>query len=92
MAASEGLIRPQSGQDTDVVNVGFPDRPLASRTAELVKVFLLVKVFGCRQAYENLHQARTRGAAATVYGDFEFCLVEVMAKPARRWSRRGLGA
>ena len=33
-------------------------------------------------------QARTRGAAAMVYGDFEFCWVEVMAKPARRWSWR----
>ena len=32
-------------------------------------------------------QARTRGAAAMVYGDFEVCLDEVMAKPARRWSR-----
>jgi hypothetical protein len=26
-----------------------------------------------------------------VYGDFGFCLVVVMAKPARRWSRRELG-
>src|ERR1700678_834953 len=25
-----------------------------------------------------------------VHGDFGFCLVEVMAKPARRWSPRGL--
>jgi len=34
--------------------------------------------------------ARTRGAAAMVYGDLTFCLVEVMAKLARRWSRRGV--
>jgi hypothetical protein len=34
--------------------------------------------------------ARTRGAAAMVYGDFEFGLIEVTAKPVRRWSWRGL--
>jgi hypothetical protein len=30
-------------------------------------------------------QARTRGAAVTVYGDFVFCLGEVITNPARRW-------
>ena len=36
-------------------------------------------------------QAGTRGAAAMVYGDFEFCLAVVMAEPAGRWNRREPG-
>ena len=36
-------------------------------------------------------QARTRGDAAMVYGDFEFCSVEVVTRPARRWRCREVG-
>jgi hypothetical protein len=39
---------------------------------------------------ETAH-ARTRGCAMMVYGDFEFCLVEVMAQPVGRWNRRERG-
>jgi hypothetical protein len=41
-------------------------------------------------AGETAH-ARTRGTGVLVYGDFEFCFVEVMAKPARRCRWWGLG-
>jgi hypothetical protein len=46
--------------------------------------------FGCRQAYENRPSTNPR-AAVMVYGDFEFCSVEVIAEPARRWRWRRLG-
>jgi hypothetical protein len=50
----------------------------------------VVKVFGCRQASENRPCTNPR-AAVMVYGDFEFCLVEVIPDPARLWRWRGLG-
>jgi hypothetical protein len=74
----------QSRRRPATLNVGFldrlPGRPMAD----------LVKVFGCRQAYENRPCTNPR-AAVMVYGDFEFCTVEVIAEPARRWRWRGLG-
>ena len=60
----------------------------------------MVKVFGRRPSQvarlglgrrTETAQARTRGAAAMVYGDFEFCSVVVTAKTAGRWSWRELG-
>jgi hypothetical protein len=60
----------------------------------------MVTVFGCRPsevapvcvgpAFKNA-QARTRGAAAKAYGDFEFGSVVVMENPAWLWRRRELG-
>ena len=59
-----------------------------------------VKVFGRRPSpvarlgmgrRTKTAQARTRGDAAMVYGDFEFCLVGMMAKSAGRWNRRERG-
>jgi hypothetical protein len=38
----------------------------------------MVKVFGCRQAYDN-HPCTNPRIAMTVYGDFEFCS---MVKPS----------
>src|ERR1700678_823013 len=55
---------------------------------------MTVKVFGrrplqvVREAWggrTETAQARTRGAAATVYGDFDFCSVKVVAKPVGCW-------
>ena len=60
----------------------------------------MVKVFGCRPSpvarvgmgrRTKTAQAGTRGAAAMVYGDFEFCLAVVMAEPAGRWNLREPG-
>jgi hypothetical protein len=51
-----------------------------------------VKVFGCRPSpvarlgmgrRTKTAQARTRGVAAMVYGDFEFCPIVVMRQPVR---------
>jgi hypothetical protein len=51
---------------------------------------MMVKVFGCRQG--KTAQARTREAAAVmVYGDFEFCSVDVIPMPVRDWRWWGLG-
>ena len=64
-----------------------------------IRVTDMVKVFGCRPSQVTRRgmgrrtktaQARTRGAAAMVYGDCEFWLVAVMAKSTRCWCRRGL--
>ena len=51
----------------------------------------LVKVFSDAVRRTKTAQARTRGAAAMVYGDFEFCLIVVTAALAGRWNRREPG-
>jgi len=48
-----------------------------------------VKVFGCRQAYEN-RPSTNRGPQARVYGDLVFSLVVVTVAPALRWVGDGL--
>jgi hypothetical protein len=47
-------------------------------------------LYMAEDAGETAH-ARTRGTGVLVYGDFEFCVVEVMAKPVRRCRWWGLG-
>jgi len=49
----------------------------------------MVKVFGCRQAYEN-RPSTNRGPQARVYGDLVFSLVVVTVAPALRWVGDGL--
>src|SRR5664279_4818228 len=60
----------------------------------------MVKVSGCRPARvaglgvgrrTKTAQARTRGRAARVYGDFEFWPSAMMAAWGRRWRRQGRG-
>jgi hypothetical protein len=49
----------------------------------------MVKVFGCRQAYENC-PSTNRGPQARVYGDLVFGLAVVTVAPALRWVGDGL--
>ena len=50
----------------------------------------LVKVFGCRQAYENRPSTNLRGCGE-IYGDFGFRLLVMMAGAERRYCRRERG-
>jgi hypothetical protein len=50
----------------------------------------MVKVFGCREAYEN-RPSTNRGRPARVYGDLVFSLVVVTVAPGISMGRRWLG-
>jgi hypothetical protein len=81
------LILSSTGEETDFVDAALARHKMARRITLRVPLLaapVRVKVFGCRQACETAH-ARTRGAAVMVYGDSEFCPVDVIPTPARDW-------
>src|SRR3984885_6699287 len=81
-----------SSRRQTVLNVPLGVRLIGRPAAGMVKVFGRRPLQVVREAWgrrTETAQARTRGAAATVYGDFDFCSVKVVAKPVQSSCKTG---